>query len=370
MSDFYEISQGQDWNRIKQEIFSKKAYDVESALDKDYRTLDDFFALLSPSAEVYLEDMAHMAHQITVQRFGKIILMFAPLYLSNECTNACIYCGFNRNNSIQRMTLTVEQVLQEAMSLYQLGFRHILLVSGEATQKVNMDYLKNVVEKLRDLFASISIEIYPMSVESYSVLIEKGVDGLTVYQETYHPERYHMVHGTGPKQNYSWRINTPDRGGIAGFRRINIGVLLGLYEWQIEAAFIGLHAEHLIRTYWKSHIGISFPRLRPAAGGYMPEYIVNDKNIVQLICALRLFLPDAGLVLSTRESSWFRDNVIPLGITQMSAGSKTAPGGYTLSRDIDGQFEIEDSRTPEQVVKKIITLGYDPVWKDWDVALI
>jgi len=284
-----------NWDAVKSAILTKTADDVRRALYTDKRTHNDLLALLSPAAESFIEDMAQQAHRTTLQRFGKIIQMYAPLYVSNKCTNSCLYCGFNRTNKIDRKTLTEKEVMQEAETIYNSGFRHILLVSGEAPADVPVSYFCSIAQSLKNLFSSISIEIYPLDTDEYRSLIKSGVDGLTVYQETYNRTTYQQVHPAGKKRDYSWRLMTPDRGGTAGFRRINIGALLGLSDWRVEGAFTGLHAAYLMRQYWQSHISISFPRLRPATGGYEPEYPVNDSALVQLICAFRLFLPDAGL---------------------------------------------------------------------------
>ena len=359
-----------NWDDLSSAIKNSSRADVLYALHSENRRFSDFLALLSPAANSHLEEMAQLAHQITVQRFGKIIQMYAPIYVSNECLNACVYCGFNRNNQIKRSTLSVEEVIMEGKNLHQQGFRHVLLVSGESPVHVPVEYFSKIVQHLKPLFASISIEIYPMDTDSYATLIKSGVDGLTVYQETYNPDRYQQVHQVGKKKDFNWRLNTPDRGGSSGFRRINIGALLGLSNWRVEGAFTGLHASCLTKKYWKSHICVSFPRLQPAEGGYTPEFPVKDAELVQLLCALRIWLPDAGIVLSTRESKTFRDNLLPIGITQMSAGSKTAPGGYTLKCKADNQFNISDTRSPEEVAHMIESNGYEPVWKDWDTAFL
>ena len=357
-----------NWDDVRLTINTTSNADVLRALSSGNRRFDDFLALLSPAAGNYLEDMAQLAHQITVQRFGKVIQMYAPIYVSSECSNACVYCGFNRNNNIDRTTLSVDEVIMEGEKLHEQGFRHVLLVSGESPAHVPVEYFSQIVKHLKPLFASISIEVYPMDADSYAALIKSGVDGLTVYQETYNPDQYQQVHQAGKKKDFNWRLDTPDRGGRSGFRRINIGTLLGLSDWRTDCAFTGLHASYLVKKYWKSHICVSFPRLQTAEGGYTPESPVKDAELVQLICALRIWLPDAGIVLSTREPKTLRDNLLPLGITQMSAGSKTAPGGYTLKCKADNQFNISDSRTPEEVAHMIESHGYEPVWKDWDEA--
>lgn len=358
------------WDEIEGAILNATPQDVEWALGTNKLLFKDLIALLSPAAEPYLESMAQISHRITVQRFGRVIQMFAPLYVSSECTNSCVYCGFNRHNAIERDTLTINEVISEARTLHNQGFRHLLLVSGEAPRHVPVEYLTEISKRLSVMFSSLSIEVYPMDVESYSRLVAAGVDGLTIYQETYHPGRYKEVHPAGRKRDYNWRLDTPDRGGQAGIRRLNIGALLGLSNWRVEAAYMALHADYLARLYWRSHVSVSFPRLRPAAGGYEPEFPVSDAQMIQLMCALRVWMPEAGLVISTREPAELRDNLVPLGVTQMSAGSKTAPGGYGTKLDAEGQFEVSDHRSPEEVVQMIVSRGYEPVWKDWDQAFL
>ncbi|MBI4775866.1 MAG: 2-iminoacetate synthase ThiH [Deltaproteobacteria bacterium] len=367
---FSEEIEKLDWENVRSTIAGVTARDVERSLQTERRTFRDVLSLLSPAAESYLESMAQIAHNITVRRFGRIIQMYAPIYVSSECTNSCVYCGFNRHNAIERATLTLDEAAREGEILHREGFRHVLLVSGESPRHASVDYLCAVAERLRPLFASISIEVYPLDTDEYRALIASGVDGLTIYQETYHKGRYAEVHPAGRKRNYKWRLDTTDRGGEAGFRRLNIGALLGLSDWRIEGAYMAFHAAYLTRRFWKSQISVSFPRLRPAAGGYEPEFPVSDPQMVQLMCALRLFLPDAGLVLSTRESRELRDNLVPLGVTQMSAGSKTAPGGYASKPEAEGQFEVSDKRSPGEVAHMIASRGYEPVWKDWDAAFL
>jgi 2-iminoacetate synthase len=367
---FYDEIRAHPWERIKGSIYSRTKYDVERALDSRHLDVAGLMSLLSPAAENFLEQLAQKAHLLTEQRFGRVINLFTPLYLSNVCTNSCVYCGFNVANPVERLTLSVGQVEAESRYLHDQGFRHLLLVSGEAPHIVSSAYLAAVLEKVRSLFASISIEIYPMETSAYQKLISQGVDGLVVYQETYNEDRYGEVHPAGRKKDYFWRLETPDRGGRAGFRRIGIGALLGLSDWRIDGFYLALHGRYLLRHYWKSHLTISFPRLRPAAGGYQPPHPVTDANLVQLLTALRLLLPDAGLVLSTRESPHLRDHLLPLGITSMSAGSRTNPGGYVHTSAAEAQFEVADHRTPEEMAELLKQKGYEPVWKDWDGAFL
>jgi 2-iminoacetate synthase len=367
---FHDYIEHYDWSRIEREIEDCSPDAVGAALGAAGLTPEGLMSLLSPAAEPFLEEMAQRSHRLTEQRFGRVISLFAPIYVSNVCTSSCVYCGFNIHNPVQRLTLTVDETEAEGRYLHQLGFRHLLLVSGEAPQIVTTQYLSQVVERLRPLFSSIAVEIYPMETAEYMQLVAAGVDGLVVYQETYNEMCYKEVHLGGRKQDYHWRMETPERGGAAGFRRIGIGALLGLSNWRVEGFFLALHALYLMRTCWKSHVTISFPRLRPAAGSYQPPFPLSDLHLVQLLTALRLFLPDAGLVLSTRETPNLRDHLIPLGITSMSAGSSTEPGGYAHESRAEPQFLVADERTPAVVAEVIRQSGYEPVWKDWDAAFI
>lgn len=363
---FYDELKKFDRSEIEDAFQSCDESDVKRALAAQNPDLNDLLSLLSPAAEPFLEEMAQHAHRLTAQRFGKVISLFTPIYLSNFCTNSCAYCGFNCRNNIERLTLTPEQALAEGKFIRDLGFRHVLLLTGEAPKIASMDYFRRVLEKLRPIFPSISVEIYPMSTENYQELISNGVDGLTIFQETYHEEIYSQVHLGGKKRDFRWRLEGPDRGGAAGFRRIGLGALLGLADWRTEAFFVALHAQYLMRTYWRTQVSISFPRLRPASGSFQPLYTISDADLVQILAALRLFLPDAGFTLSTRETPSLRDHLIPLGITQMSAGSRTDPGGYTMGGNAEAQFEVSDSRSPSEVIEVIRQKGYEPVWKDWD----
>ncbi|MBI4663025.1 MAG: 2-iminoacetate synthase ThiH [Verrucomicrobia bacterium] len=372
---------------------------ARESLGKTKLSLTDFAHLISPAASELLEPMSRRSQALTRQRFGKVIRFFAPLYLSNECINNCKYCGFSRDNPILRVTLAVEEVLQEARSLREQGFRNILLVSGEHPKFVSRNYLSECVKTLHDEFPSVSLEVGPMETEDYRPIVAAGADGLVVYQETYDRTLYGQMHTAGPKRDFNWRMETPERGYSAGFRRLGIGALLGLSDWRCEALCVAAHAQYLLRHCWKAQLTISVPRLRPNAGEFEPLTSISDRELVQLVCAFRLMFPDAGLVLSTREPAWLRDGLIPLGITLISAGSHTEPGGYTgagkerLHRTergrivglaanssewaaaqgsalgATGQFDISDARSPEAVAEKVRRLGYEPVWKDWDAAL-
>jgi 2-iminoacetate synthase len=363
---FLEIFNGYDRAEVARDIAACGAADVQRALAAEHLRLGDFMALLSPAAQAYLEPLAQKAHRVTQRRFGKTIQMFAPLYVSNECSNGCLYCGFNAANKVARRTLSLDEVEAEARILRQRGFRHVQLLTGEAPRAVNVDYLEKVVRRVRPLFSAISIEVFPMDEAGYRKMVAAGVDNLTVYQETYDRQLYDRLHPFGRKKDFDWRLTTPDRGGAAGLRSIGVGALLGLSDWRTEGFFVGLHARHLARSWWRSRVNVSFPRLRPADGGFQPLAPVSDRALVQLLCALRLLMPDAGLVLSTRESAALRDSLLPLGITQLSAGSSTAPGGYGHEHDGSEQFAISDERDAEQVCAMLRARGYEPVWKDWD----
>lgn len=367
---FEEVFDKYSWEEVGERIYNSSKEDVISALCKEQKAPDDFYALISPAADVYLEDLARESSKITRMRFGNTIQLYAPLYISNECGNSCLYCGFNIKNEIKRLTLSPEEVEKESGILYRTGFRHILLVSGEHRGAVPPESLSAIGSLIHKKFASVSIEVYPMDIEEYIMMEKSGIDGLTLYQETYNRNTYSEVHPSGKKRDFSWRLHGPERGGDAGFRKIGIGALLGLSDWRVEGFFTALHAYYLMKKYWKTHIQVSFPRLRKAEGRYIPPQPVNDRDMTHLICAMRIILPDAGLILSTRESPYFRDNIMPLGITMMSAGSSTEPGGYSLKKTAGKQFEIEDNRPPETVVKIISQKGFDPVWKDWDRKFI
>ena len=348
--------------------------DVERTLSEPTGSysLEKLLVLISPAAENHLEQMAQLAHQLTVQRFGRTIRLYGPLYLSNYCTNSCRYCGFNRENIFERTRLSIDEAVEEANIIASEGFRDILLVSSEDRQFVSMDYLAELAKKLRGKFSSISIEIYQMNSAEYARLFEAGIEGVTLYQETYDSQAYGHYHPSGPKSDYDNRLRTPDHIAAAGMREIGLGVLLGLADWRTEALALAEHAHYLIKRYWRSHVSFSFPRLRPAycVEGSQFRYPFEDKNLVQMITALRLCFADAGLVLSTREQAELRDNLIKLGITKVSAGSKTSPGGYSGRSGAIEQFEIDDNRSPVQVAAMIADQGFEPVWKDWDRAFL
>ena len=389
---FTELFNRHEWGVVKQGIYAKTAADVERALGRPHRDLEDFKALISPAAAPYLEEMAQLSHRLTQKRFGKVIQLYIPLYLSNECRNICTYCGFSYDNKIRRRTLTAGELLTEVGAIREMGYEHVLLVSGEANQTVGVDYFIKALETVRPHFAHISMEVQPLDQEDYSRLMQHGLNTVLVYQETYHREDYKLHHPKGKKSNFVYRLETPDRLGRAGIHKIGLGVLIGLEDWRTDSWFTALHLQYLERTYWKTKYSLSFPRLRPFSGeettgtvrpgervngatgsdrpyGLQPKVEMTDRELIQLICAYRLLDEEIELSLSTRESPVFRDHAIRLGITAMSAGSRTNPGGYIVDPESLEQFEISDERSPAVVAEMIRRQGYEPVWKDWDQVL-
>ncbi|MBX2906839.1 MAG: 2-iminoacetate synthase ThiH [Taibaiella sp.] len=362
---FKEVFDRHSWDEVVDSIYAKTAADVERALGKTKRDLEDFKAMISPAAAPYLERMAQMSNRITQKRFGKTVQLYAPMYLSNECQNICTYCGFSLDNKLRRKTLTGIEMMQEVEFLKKEGFDHVLLVTGEANKTVGVDYLRNAVKLLRPHFANISIEVQPLEQDEYECLIDEGLYAVLVYQETYHKDNYKQYHPKGKKSNFDYRLATPDRLGNAGVHKIGLGVLIGLEDWRADNFFTALHVDYLERQYWQTKYSISFPRLRPAEGLIEPKVVISDKELVQLICAWRIYNEEIELSVSTRESALFRDNIIKLGATTISAGSRTNPGGYSVEPESLEQFEIDDSRTVAEVQEMIERTGYKPVWKDW-----
>jgi len=356
--------------RLWQRLARTTSNEVEAALQLEPLDENGFVALLSGAAIPYLEALAQRAEAITRQRFGRTVQLYAPLYLSNECVNRCTYCGFSQELEIPRVTLSVDAVKGEADHLYAEGFRHLLLVAGESPKAVSLDYLVSVAHALRPRFSSLSIEVGTFKAEGYQRLVSAGIDGLTLYQETYQPDAYRTVHLAGPKHDYQRRLEAIELGGLAGFRALGIGALLGLAPWQLEAFALGQQGRKLSLKYWKSRIAVSFPRIRDNAGGQLVSHPVSDRALFQMICAMRLYLPDAELVLSTREPATLRDHLVGVGITRMSAGSRTNPGGYSAHRDSGEQFAIEDTRSASEVAKALLDRGFEPVWKDFDRSFI
>ncbi|WP_367865835.1 2-iminoacetate synthase ThiH [Pedobacter sp. WC2423] len=367
--NFTTIFNTYSWEQTKQSIYEKTAQDVERALGNSKRTLEDFKALISPAAAPYLEQMAQLSRLATLKRFGKVMQLYVPLYLSNECNNICTYCGFSLDNKVRRKTLSPIEIMQEVAVLKEMGYDHVLLVTGEANHTVHTEYFKGVLELLRPHFALISMEVQPLDTEDYEMLIPLGLNTVLVYQETYHRDDYKKHHPKGKKSNFEYRLETPDRLGKAGVHKMGLGVLIGLEDWRTDSFFTALHLGYLEKKYWQTKYSLSFPRLRPFSGGLEPKVEMSDRELVQLICAYRLLNEEVELSISTRESVVFRDHIIGLGITSMSAGSRTNPGGYAVEPESLEQFEICDERTPDEIKEMLKEKGYEAVWKDWDKLL-
>ena len=330
------------------------------------RTLHDFAALLSPTAGERLEDLAAASRDLTLARFGRTMRMYAPLYLSNECLTTCAYCGFARELPIARKTLSLDETLEEARHLVRDGFRSILLLTGEHERLTGVEFLEERIRRLSTEVPQLSIEVQVWSEDEYRRLAAAGCEGVVIYQETYHPDTYAEVHLAGRKRHYRWRLLGAERAARAGMRRIGIGALFGLHDdWQYEAIAVAAHARFLMKRYWRSQVSVSVPRMRPSAAGFEPRTLLTDRQLVQLVAALRLMLPDVGIVLSAREPVVLRDGLFRIGITHTSAGSHTEPGGYERPKEATEQFEVADLRSPQEVAARLRELGYDPVWEDW-----
>jgi 2-iminoacetate synthase len=349
------------------------------------RQMQRFEKLLEPASDSEIARRAVESAKLTRRYFGRAMRLFAPIYLSNECINSCAYCGFSKENAILRMTLEIDELAAEVEYLMAQGFRNILLVSGEHPKFVSNGYLEKCVRRLIELVPSVSLEVCPMETEDYVRMVHAGAEGLLVYQESYDRNTYHQMHPSGPKRNFEWRLNCPERAYAAGFRRLGVGVLFGLHDWRQEAIALATHIEYLLVKCWKAQIAVSLPRLRPAAGEFAPITAVGDRELIQVLLALRLTFPQIGITMSTRESPAFRDALAPVGITMMSAGSHTEPGGYTgqgrekLHKTVGGrtvatpgekaecQFVVYDDRSPRKIAEKLRDLGLETVWKDWEV---
>lgn len=338
--------------------------DIDMVLNKARLLPEDYLTLLSPVAVGRLEEMARRAQTETGRHFGRTVRLFAPLYVSDYCVNTCVYCGFNRTNEFARRQLSMEEVDKEARVISDTGIRHILLLTGEHPEKTTLSYIADCIKVLKRYFSSISIEVFALTEEQYKALAEAGVDGMTMYQEVYREDIYKMLHPSGPKRDYGFRLDAPERACRAGIRTVTIGALLGLAPWRQEAFLTGLHAAYLQSRYPSVDLQIAPPRLRPCAGGFQPASPVNDADLVQYIVAYRIFMPHSGISLSTRERGEFRDRLINLGVTRMSAGVSTAVGGYSKDNR-EGQFELADGRSVEEIRLMLKASGYQPVFQDW-----
>ncbi|MEI6860070.1 MAG: 2-iminoacetate synthase ThiH [Shewanella sp.] len=365
---FQSYLQGISREKLKLALYSTTSHDVKRALNSAEGDLNSLLALLSPAAEPYIEQMAQQSARLTRQRFGANIGMYLPLYLSNLCANECDYCGFSMSNKLKRKTLNSMELEAEMAEIKKLGYDSILLVSGEHETKVGIDYFKQVLPQVKNQFSYLAMEVQPLAESEYAELVELGLDAVMIYQETYNPQTYAEHHTRGKKKDFTYRLDTPERVAKAGVDKIGLGVLLGLDDWRLDALLLGHHLAYLESKYWRSRYSVSLPRLRPCTGGITPKVELTDKGLVQLICAFRLFNQQLDISLSTREAPQLRDNLFSLGITHLSAGSSTQPGGYVNPDTQLDQFEISDDRTPAQVSHAMKQKGLNPVWKDWESA--
>ncbi|MCM1153230.1 MAG: 2-iminoacetate synthase ThiH [Muribaculum sp.] len=369
---YADIIDRYDWDETVRLVADATDADVRRVLAKARRNVkplspEEFAILISEAAAPYLQEMASLANHFTAERFGKTISMYIPMYVGNACTNKCVYCGFNHDNPFTRTVLTLEQVEQECQAIKKLSpFENLLIVAGEYPSLCGVDYLEKVLRVCRPYFHNLTIEVQPMRARDYERLTHCGLNGVVCFQETYNRELYKTYHPRGMKSHFDWRLNGYDRMGDAGVHKIGMGALLGLSDWRGDAVMLARHLRYLQRKYWKSRFSVNFPRMCPSESGFQPKSLISDRQLVQLTVAFRLFDHDADISYSTREKSYFRDNMIPLGVTSMSAGSKTDPGGYAVDKGSLEQFETTDQRSPVEVEKAIVSKGYQPVWKDWD----
>lgn len=362
---FYETLKEWDERRTQEIVERTDERTVEQTLSRETLSAEDFLRLLSPAAGPFLETMARRAHEATVRSFGKTVQLFTPLYLSNHCVNGCVYCGFNAKNSIPRTKLSFEEAEREAEAIAGTGLRHVLLLTGESPTESPVSYIAECARRIRKFFDSVSIEVYPLAEDEYRRLADSGVDGITLFQETYDETLYAELHPSGPKRNFRNRLDAPERACRAGMRTVGIGALLGLADWRREAFLTGLHASWLQRKYPAASIGFSLPRIRPHAGSFMPQSPVGDRELIQILLATRLFMPAAPITISTRENAHMRDHMAGLGMTRMSAGVSTGVGGHADEGKSCGQFDISDGRSVAEVCAMLESRGFQPVLKDW-----
>ena len=368
---FADIIDCYSWDDTIQRISHADKKDVEKTLRKVYSnkrlSADDLCFLISEAGGEFIEEMAALSKAITKKRFGNIISLYIPMYVSNECTNKCVYCGFNHDNPFERTTLSMQQIEDECKAIKELGpFQNLLIVAGEYPSLCGIDYLENVLKVCRPYFHNLTIEVQPMRAADYYRLTKAGLNGVVCFQETYQKQSYRKYHPRGMKSHFDWRLNGFDRMGEAGVHKIGMGALLGLEDWRGDAIMLARHLRYLQKKYWRSRFSVNFPRMRPSESGFQPKSIISNKELVQLTTAFRIFDNDIDISYSTREAPFFRDNMIPLGVTSMSAGSQTDPGGYAKPDSSLEQFEVCDDRSPQEVAQAIRNKGYEPVWKDWD----
>ena len=366
---FSEVLEKIDWDATTEAIYAKSDADVRCALAKNHLDVEDFMALISPAAEPYLETMAQLSYRYTRERFGNTMQIFIPLYITNSCTNSCVYCGFHVSNPMKRTILTEEEMVNEYKAIKKLGpFENLLIVTGENPVKAGVPYIARSLDLARPYFSNLKIEVMPLSVEEYEELTHHGMNGVICFQETYHKANYNIYHPRGMKANFEWRVNGFDRMGQAGVHSIGMGVLVGLEkEWRTDITMMAHHLRYLQKHYWKTKYSFNFPRMRPSEnGGFQPNVVMSDRELAQVTFATRIFDHDVDISYSTRESASFRNHMARLGVTTMSAESKTDPGGYYSYPQALEQFHVSDERKTGEVAAALRALGIEPVWKDWD----
>lgn len=332
--------------------------------------LGDFMALISPAAAPYLSDMAVLAKRFTRQRFGNGVSMYVPLYLTNLCTNNCRYCGFAAHNKFPRRVLTAAETKQECEAIKAMGYENILVVTGENERRGGMDYFREMLPIVREYASYLSMEVQPLDTEDYRELKTLGLDAVMVYQETYDPACYKENHLSGKKTDMRYRMETPERLGDAGIDKVGIGALLGLFDWKADTIALARHLLYMRQHYWQTRMSLSFPRLRPAAGGFEPVSPVNDRQMIQTLCAWRLFDHELEISISTRESRRFRDVIVPVVITAISAGSSTQPGGYAVDHHDLPQFIINDDRSVQEVTAALKQSGLEPIFRETRSSIV
>lgn len=368
---FSEELQKYDWEDVTARIHAKTDTDVRRALAKPRCDWEDFMALVSPAAAPYLETMARLSRRYTEERFGRTISMFIPLYLTNSCTNSCVYCGFHIANKMKRTILTEEETVREYEAIKRLGpFENLLLVTGENPARAGVPYIARALDLAKPYFSNLKIEVMPLATEEYAELRRHGMNGVICFQETYNRANYNIYHPRGMKARFDWRVNAFDRMGQAGVHSIGMGVLIGLErEWRTDVAMMALHLRYLQRHYWQTKYSVNFPRMRPSEnGGFQPNCVMTDRELAQATFAMRIFDHDVDISYSTREPADLRDHMATLGVTTMSAESKTEPGGYCCYPQALEQFHVSDERTAREVEQALRRMGREPVWKDWDAS--
>ncbi len=370
MAMFIDEIRKYGWSDTTDRIMAKTDADVRRALSRKRCDIEDFMAMISPAADTYLEQMARLSRMYTRERFGNTINLFIPIYLTNSCANSCVYCGFHMQNPMARTILTEDEIVREYEAIKKLGpFDNLLIVTGENPAKAGVPYIARALDLAKRYFNNLQIEVMPLKAEEYAELRGHGLNGVICFQETYNEARYKVYHPRGPKSDYEWRLNGFDRMGMAGVHKIGMGVLVGLEDWRTEYAMLARHLRYLEKTYWRTQYSVNIPRMRAAEnGGFQPNVIMSDRELAQLTFALRIFDHDVDISYSTREPAAVRNNMASLGVTTMSAESRTDPGGYCRKPSSLEQFSVSDSRTAREVERDLRALGLEPVWKNWDAV--